>query len=114
MTIMMENTMATAKKTRAEKIADLKAQLAKLEAESEETVEKTSPGVDKLLTAFDDVCKKNKCGSIVVIRSLSKFRKLGLTIEAPVRKKREPKAAKPKQGSGNAGQRKQGTLAAVA
>jgi len=106
--------MAYTKKSRVEMIAELKAKLAKLEAESEETVEKNAPGVDKLLTAFDDVCKKNKCRSIVVIRSLSKFRKLGLTIEAPVRKKREPKAAKPKQGSGNPGQRKQGQLAVAA
>ncbi len=106
--------MAYSKKTKAEKIASLKAQLAKLEAESDGLIEKAAPGVDKLLAAFDEVCKKNDCKSIVVIRSLSKFKKLGLRIEAPVRKRREPKAAKPKQGSSKSGQRKQGQLAAVA
>ena len=79
--------MAVVKKTIQQQIEEAKAKLAKLESKAaEKGLDKSSPGMDQLLTALDVVCKENKCGVIDVIKSVSRLKKLGLKIERPPRK----------------------------
>ncbi len=106
----MAETKKTAKKkmTRKEKIAFHKAEAKRLEAEEAEYLEKDAPGMVDLLAAFKQVCDRNDVRSIVVIKTLSKVRHLGLKFTTPERKSRTSKA-KTKQGAVKQGATKQGS-----
>ena len=107
--MMMENVMATAKKTvkkktQAEKLAFHLEAVKRIKADLASNLERSAPGVDKLVAAFDEVCEKNNCKALVVIKSLSKFKHLGLTFTTPKRKPRKAKAGTTRQGSTRHGQ----------
>ena len=85
--------MVAKKKTKSEMIAYHKAQLTKLEGKSGD-LSKESPGVADLISAFDRVVEDNNCSATELIKNLSKFKRLGLKIESPVRKPRQPKDKK--------------------
>lgn len=95
--------MAVIKKTRAQKIEEYKAKIKQLEAEDAGlTLDRTSPGMDQLLAAFDVVTKENKCSVFDVLKSVSRIKRTGAKIEPPTKKKRgsktvegEVKPAKP-------------------
>lgn len=92
--------MATAKKVATRKsleqqILDTKEKLKKLEAQkSEKGLEKTSPGMDKLLAEIEQVCKINKCKTIDVLRSVNRIKKVGAVLQLKVRAPRKPSAKK--------------------
>jgi uncharacterized membrane protein len=84
--------MPPAAKTLDQQIAETKAKLDRLQAKKDSRVlEKTSVGVDQLLTVLDDVCNKNGCKVVDVFRAVSRIKKLGLTIDRAPRKTTEPK-----------------------
>jgi hypothetical protein len=84
--------MAVVKKTLQVQVAETEAKLAKLKAKlSGSLLDKTSPGVEKLISALDDVISQNNCKVIDAIHAISKVKKLGLKIEVPLRKAREKK-----------------------
>ena len=99
--------MATAKKSMApkksldDKIALAEARLAEMKSQrAERGVEASSPGVDKLLSALDEVCRLNKVKPAIVIKALARLKKAGLAIaqkpRAAYKKKPSTKTATPK------------------
>ena len=88
-----------AKKTRDEMIAYHEAQLAKLKGSVGELT-KDSAGVAELLAAFDRVGKDNEISATDLIKNLSKFKRLGLKIESPDRKPRQPRKSKEAKSEG--------------
>lgn len=95
--------MAEAKKTKPlkktidEQIAETEAKLKNLRSKkAEQLLGKTAPGMGQLLAAIDAVVAQNgKCKVVDIVKSISKIKRLGLTIAATPRKKREPKQAAP-------------------
>ena len=88
--------MPSVTKTLDQQIAATKAKLAKLEAmKAGKGLEKTSPGVEQLLSSLDAVCSANNCNIVDAIQTISRLKKLGLKIERPPRKARGSKSTNP-------------------
>lgn len=102
--------VAKTKKTIQQQIDEMEARLKLLrEKQSEQVLEKTSPGMDQVLAAVDSVVELNKCKIVDVLRSVARIKRQGLTITAATRTKRTPgvdnAAAEPSKGK-PAGSRK--------
>jgi hypothetical protein len=91
--------MATAKKkSDAEKLAEYEVKIQALKAKmANNGLDIKSPGVNKLMSAVDDVIKSNKCKVIDVLKTISRLKKQAVEItpkERKARKKKPPTAKK--------------------
>lgn len=85
--------MASLKKSLQQQIADAELGLKKLKDKAAGgLLTKETAGMDQVLNAIEAVTKSNDCNTIDVLKSISKIKKLGLTITAPDRKPRAKKA----------------------
>ena len=83
-----------AKKSKEELLKYYKAQIEKLEQKASK-LDKTSPGIDQVFQAIDNVVKKHKYKVTDIIDVVNRSKRLGLQITKKERKPRCASAKKP-------------------
>jgi len=87
--------LATTTKSLEQQIKAAEEKLARLKALKDgAALSKTSPGMQELLAALENVCTQNKCKIIDVVKSISKIKRVWYKVEVAARKPKKPREPK--------------------